>query len=190
VTGKQERLKKVVTFWRQGFVVDDGPLRSYSDPANHRFLQDVEEGYVPQELEAEAAGRELQTELVDRKHEEYKEPERPKYNAFGGSGHSLGSTASSSTAAPPPAKASSSFTLDPNAPTISIQVRFHDGTKSTAKVNTTHTIMDLRAWIESNKATPSAYDLLTGFPAKPITNNTQTVQEAGLAGAVVQQKLR
>jgi len=184
----QERLKKVVTFYRQGFVIDDGPLRPYNDPNNARFLQDVEEGYVPQELEAEAAGRELQTELVDKKHEEYKEPEKPRYNAFGGSGHSLTSD-SPSTAAPAPAKANTTFNFDPSAPTVSIQVRFHDGTKATAKLNTSHTIMDLRAWIEANK--PSGpYDLLQAFPPKPLTDLNQTVVAAGLAGAAVTQRLR
>jgi UBX domain-containing protein 1 len=192
---QQDRLKKVVSFYRQGFVVDDGHLRPYADPANHEFLKDVQAGYIPRELEEEAAGRELQTELVDRKNEDYKEPEKAKYNAFGGSGHSLGATSSSAVPAPaaaavPPTKSSSTFVLDPNAPTISIQVRFHDGTKATAKVNTTHTISDLRAWIEANKPTPSAYELLSSFPPKPLSDLSQTVQAAGLSGAVVQQKLR
>jgi UBX domain-containing protein 1 len=183
-----ERLKKVITFYRNGFAVDDGPLREYSDKSNHAFLQDIQQGYIPRELEEEAAGRELQTELVDRKNEEYKEPERPKYNAFGGSGHSLGSASPSAPA--PVVSASSSFSLDPSAPIVSIQIRFHDGTKAAAKVNATHTIMDLRAWIEQNKPTPGSYDLLAGFPPKPLTDANQTVQAAGLSGGVVQQKLR
>lgn len=192
VQGKQERLKKVVTFYRQGFVVGEGPLRSYADPANHAFLKDVEEGYVPRELEAEAAGRELETELVDCKNEDYKEPEKPKYNAFGGSGHSLSSNsgASSSSAPEPPKVSSGNFVLDPEAPTISIQVRFADGSKATAKLNTTHTIMDLRAWIEQQKPISQAYDLLLAFPPKPLNDLNQTVKDAGLAGAAVTQKTR
>jgi UBX domain-containing protein 1 len=189
---QQDRLKIVVSFWRQGFSVGDGPLRPYNDPNNARFLQDVEEGYVPRELEAEAAGRELVTELVDRKTEDFKEPEKPRYNAFGGSGHSLGSTSSSSTSTsvPVPTKATTPFNLDPNSPTISVQVRFHDGTKATAKLNTSHTVLDLRAWIEANKPTSGLYDLLAGFPPKPLTDTSQNVVSAGLSGAAVTQKLR
>lgn len=191
VQGRPERLKKVVTFYRQGFVVADGPLRPYSDPANHAFLKDVQDGYVPRELEAEAAGRELETELVDCKNEDYKEPDRPRYNAFAGSGHSLGSSASTSAPAPAPvAAASNNFQLDTTAPTISVQVRFHDGSKATAKLNTTHTIMDLRAWIEQQKPVTQAYDLMLAFPPKPLTDLSQTVSAAGLAGAAVNQKLR
>lgn len=186
---QQERLKKVITFYRQGFVVDDGPLRPYTDPKNHHFLKDIEEGFVPHELEDESNGRELQTELVDMKHEDYKEPEKPKYNAFGGAGHSLASpSAASSTPAAP--KPSSSFHFDPDAPSISLQVRFHDGTRATAKLNSSHTILDLRAWIEQTKPTTQAYDLLAGFPAKPLTDASQNVVAAGLSGAAVTQKLR
>ncbi|CAN1771320.1 Plant UBX domain-containing protein 6 [Linum perenne] len=29
----------LLTFWRNGFIVDDGPLRSYEDPANSEFLE-------------------------------------------------------------------------------------------------------------------------------------------------------
>lgn len=188
--GQRERLHKVIAFYRQGFVVGDGPLRAYTDPANHRFLKDIEDGYVPKELEAEAAGRELDTELLDHKNEDYKEPERPKYNAFGGSGHSLGATPTPAEAAAPPLKSTSNFQLDPNAPTISVQVRFHDGSKATAKLNTTHTIMDLRAWIEQQKPISQAYDLMLAFPPKPLSDLNQTVQAAGLAGAAVNQKLR
>ena len=34
----------VITFWRQGFVVDDGPLRKYDEPSNESFLKDIDEG--------------------------------------------------------------------------------------------------------------------------------------------------
>lgn len=192
VPKKQERLQKVITFYRQGFVVSDGPLRLYTDPANQQFLKDIEEGYVPRELEAEAAGRELQTQLIDKKHEEYKEPEKPKVVAFSGSGHTLGSTSSSSSTSSAPAvpAAKTPFHFDPDQPSITVQVRFADGTRGTAKLNTTHKIIDLRSWIESTKPTTSPYDLLAGFPPKPLTNLEQTVQEAGLSGAAVTQKCR
>lgn len=31
----------VITFWRTGFSIDDGPLRKFDDPANKPFLEDV-----------------------------------------------------------------------------------------------------------------------------------------------------
>lgn len=37
---------RVLTFYRQGFTIDDGPLRSYTDPAEAEFLADIGKGYT------------------------------------------------------------------------------------------------------------------------------------------------
>ena len=34
----------VITFWRQGFTVDEAPLRKYEEPSNAQFLRDIEKG--------------------------------------------------------------------------------------------------------------------------------------------------
>jgi hypothetical protein len=36
-----------VTMYRNGFVVDDGPLRDFNSPDNAQFLQAIERGQVP-----------------------------------------------------------------------------------------------------------------------------------------------
>lgn len=36
-----------LTFWRDGFSVEDGELMRYDDPANDQILADINEGYVP-----------------------------------------------------------------------------------------------------------------------------------------------
>ncbi len=36
-----------VVLYRNGFVVDDGPLRDFHEPANTRFLNDLMRGVVP-----------------------------------------------------------------------------------------------------------------------------------------------
>ena len=35
-----------LTFWRDGFSVEDGPLLRYDDPANSETLKAIDEGYV------------------------------------------------------------------------------------------------------------------------------------------------
>mmetsp|Transcript_26545 Transcript_26545/g.68541 ORF Transcript_26545/g.68541 Transcript_26545/m.68541 type:complete len:230 (+) Transcript_26545:87-776(+) len=45
-----------ITFWRDGFTVDDGPLRRSDDPENAQFLADINRGQVPRELEASSGG--------------------------------------------------------------------------------------------------------------------------------------
>lgn len=36
--------------WRDGFSVNDGPLRAYSDPSNREFLDSIRRGEIPTEL--------------------------------------------------------------------------------------------------------------------------------------------
>lgn len=37
-----------VTLYRNGFTVDDGPLRDFTSPANASFLRAIEQGNVPE----------------------------------------------------------------------------------------------------------------------------------------------
>ena len=56
---------------------------------------------------------------------------------------SSGSSTGSSSATPPP-----SIPLDPSQPTTSLQIRLADGTRLTAKFNHTHTVNDVRQFID------------------------------------------
>lgn len=38
-------------FYKNGIIVQDGPLRSYEDPATTSFLKDILDGYFPSELQ-------------------------------------------------------------------------------------------------------------------------------------------
>jgi hypothetical protein len=38
---KPQTVTKVITFYKQGFTVNDGPLRRFEDPENSKFLEDV-----------------------------------------------------------------------------------------------------------------------------------------------------
>jgi UBX domain-containing protein 1 len=169
--------------------VNDGPLRRYDDQANQAFLEDINQGYVPHELEEEAQGQEVHVELADKKMEDFKEPEKPKYLAFGGSGYSMSSSSSSAApvATPAPKKA---VVIDESKPVTTIQIRLADGTRLVAKFNHDHTVLDIRSFIELAQKTTSAYDLVGGFPPKPLTDANQTIKEAGLLGAAVNQKMR
>jgi UBX domain-containing protein 1 len=33
-----------LTFWKDGFSLDDGPLRDFNDPANKPFLASIQKG--------------------------------------------------------------------------------------------------------------------------------------------------
>jgi len=193
----KKKSTRTLTFWKNGFTVDEGQLRRFDDPRNREFLEDIEQGLAPREFEEEAGGEPVSINLVDRKTEEWQPPPEPKIKPFSGSGYSL--SASSSASAPPPSAAplapsgkKSGLTVDPNQPTTSLQLRLHDGTRLVAKFNHTHTVQDIRNFVDAALPASSSmqYDLMTAFPNKVLTDNTASIQAAGLQGAVIMQKPR
>ncbi|TPX65337.1 hypothetical protein CcCBS67573_g08165 [Chytriomyces confervae] len=129
-----------------------------------------------------------------------------KMKAFSGAGHRLGSEApaesssalpggfpsssSSSSAAPAPAPAvSAAISVDPNAPTTSIQIRLADGTRLVARMNHTHTVGDLRSFVQASRPGQGAFAIMTTFPNRDLTEDGVSLKEAGLLNAVVVQRM-
>ena len=187
-----------ITFWKNGFTVDDGPLRSTEDPANKAFLASVENGRVPAELEAKAkeavrsTGTVLNIGLHDKRSEMFVEP---PYRAFGGAGASLGSAGSP--APPKSALVSASagagrvVTVDEAAEKTTMQVKLCNGKREKIVLNLTHTVADLQSKVASFNATPpgKGFTLSAGFPPKPLADPNQTIEQAGLKMASIDQKV-
>jgi len=130
-------------------------------------------------------------DLIDKRGEDWKEP--PKvFNAFSGSGQALGRTSNTPTPASTPSNTNSQATIsikiDDSQPTTSIQIRLANGERLQAKFNLTHTVKDIRAFIDGNKPSNIKYQLMTSYPQKVFTEENQSIQEAGLAGSVLIQK--
>ena len=139
----------MLTFWRNGFSLDDGPLRSFEDPDNAAFLANIRQGRVPPELKAQF-GQAVNLAVADKSGEDYVPPPK-KLKPFGGQGNRLGSVdpdapasvvAAALTPAPAPAaapaaassssassSAPASSVVDESAPTTTIQIRLADGTR-------------------------------------------------------------
>eukprot|EP00092_Neocalanus_flemingeri_P019837 GFUD01021488.1.p1 GENE.GFUD01021488.1~~GFUD01021488.1.p1 ORF type:complete len:229 (-),score=87.61 GFUD01021488.1:208-894(-) len=122
-------------------------------------------------------------------------------NTFQGSGNVLGSIAPS--VAPPSASpsldpvqaekaAQQACKLSDTGPVANIQVRLADGSRLIVKLNHTHTVADLRLYIHTARPQYAGvqYTLLTTFPNKELTDNTQTMASAGLVGAAVLQRIK
>jgi UBX domain-containing protein 1 len=189
---KKGPVNKKISFYKNGFTIDDGPLRNYNDPQNASFLSDINKGIIPRELEHEAQNGDMQISLEDKKHEDWKEPPKPKVVPFSGHGNTLSSTSTSTYAAP---EVSSSpvkpvqFSVDESQPITTLQIRLHDGTRMVAKFNQTHTVADVRRFVEMAKKTPP-FDLMTSFPTKVLADSNQSLKDAGLINATVVQKLK
>ncbi|KAL3624670.1 Plant UBX domain-containing protein 4 [Castilleja foliolosa] len=192
-----EIVNRSITFWRNGFTIDDGPLRRLDDPENAPFLESIMKSECPKELAP--ADRRTQVHVnLTRKEEDYRQPEQRQL-PFHGVGRTLGSTNATTpvesnsvttvlTTAPAP---SFGLIVNQDEPCTSIQLRLADGTRMVSRFNHRHTIRDIRGFIDASRPDgPRAYQLQTmGFPPKQLTDLDQTVEEAGIANSVVIQKL-
>ncbi|CAN0914406.1 Plant UBX domain-containing protein 5 [Linum grandiflorum] len=194
-----EFVNHTIMLWRNGFTVNDGPLRRLNDPANAEFLESIKKSECPTELAPEDSRTKVHLNLV-RRDENYTKQEPPKKKAaFKGVGRTLtdssdGASASEPRTAPPLSTAplpSSGLTVDSSAPTTSIQLRLADGTRMVSRFNLHHTVRDVRGFIMASRPGEAQdFQLQTmGFPPKQLTDPDQTIQDAGIANSVVIQKL-
>jgi UBX domain-containing protein 1 len=201
--GVPESVTKTLTFWRDGFSIEDGPLMRYDDPANQEILRAIQSGIAPTHLMGIQQGQRTNVHVYKRMDEDYVAPKK-KVVPFGGHGNRLGSptpaTEHSTPAAPPvtTAAASSSsqaaptpsVTIDSAQPSSSLQIRLGDGSRLVSRFNHTHTVGDVYSFVNSSSLPSRSrnYVLQTTFPNKELTDHSQTVKEAGLVNAVVVQK--
>lgn len=166
-----------ITMWRNGFTINNGPLRPSDDPLNKKFLDEIARGVCPEELKVGATD-DVPVSVTDKRGEDYSPPTAAGYG-----------TAPRKAAAPAKienaiaAGGDGSVTVDSSKPTTKIQIRFHDGSKKAQEFNQDHTVGDLRSFCA--QVTGQAMTVKGGFPPKPLTDDSQTLKDAGLCGAAV-----
>jgi len=210
---EQELAIRRVTLWRNGFNIEDGPLRDYEDPANQTLVRQLIEGTAPPELINIRFGQPVDVRIDERRNEDYV-PSNVPSQAFSGSGQRLGAPSSGptgSSASMPGAfqgspsgvspssepersldSAQTIFEVSNEQPTTRILVRFADGTRETVTMNLTHTVADIRNFInfsrrESNSR-PYTITSTNTFPPRALDDDSKTVKDAKLEKSVVMQK--
>ncbi|XP_073055988.1 plant UBX domain-containing protein 4-like [Primulina eburnea] len=198
-TGPQqpESIVHNIVFWRNGFTVNDGPLRRLNDPENAPFLESIRKSECPKELEPADRRSSVHVNLI-RREENRPEIEAPRIS-FQGVGRTLGSNSATEPVpettgpatlhgAPSP---SQGLVVDRSQPSTAIQLRLADGTRMIARFNHHHTIADIRSFIDASTTRGSrTYQLQSvGFPPKILSDHSQTIEQAGLLNSVVIQKL-
>jgi len=192
----------VLKLWRNGFSVDDGPLRSYEDAANADFLRSIKMGEIPRELLSLARGGEVNLNMEDHRQEEFVATKKP-VKAFAGEGHRLGGVAPEMTPSTTPITggisskkedeeaAQRELELDESRSFTSIQIRLVDSSRLVLKINTDQLVARIRQFIcrarPAMAATP--FILLTTFPNKELDNENATIAEASLQNASIVQRL-
>eukprot|EP00301_Raphidiophrys_heterophryoidea_P027225 c9554_g1_i1.p1 GENE.c9554_g1_i1~~c9554_g1_i1.p1 ORF type:complete len:373 (+),score=81.48 c9554_g1_i1:27-1121(+) len=190
VIGDSTPIIRTLTFWSDGFSVDDGPLREFNDSANASLLRQIHSGVAPRELmDPTQPWREVEINLVDKKTEKFTPPPK-KFHAFEGGGQTLSSGHRSvSVSAPSENLSARGLVIDECAPITNVSIRIANGTRMIARFNHTHTVADLYAFVRSAQSTRQQFELVTTFPHNVLTNMQVTLQDAHLLNANVVQKL-
>lgn len=181
---ESSQVRRTITMYRDGFIVDDGPYRRLDDPANADFLRSLAQGRTPAELMSGADRGNVTVGLIDKRKEEYVE----QFQSFSGQGAALGSSAVQGNTVDP-SSLPEPATLDGGRPSTSIQVRLPSGQRKVVKINLDCTVLQLAAHVGpllGGDSTP--FQMVSGFPPKPLEDFTVSVEEAGLKGAQVQIK--
>ncbi|KAJ7112976.1 hypothetical protein C8R44DRAFT_710777 [Mycena epipterygia] len=196
-----------LTFWRDGFTVEDGPLMRYDDPEHAEVLAAIHSGLAPPALLNVRPGQPVEVVVAKRTGEDYVAPR----GAWGAGGVRLGapvpdlassssgaSTSSATSTSGAAVSATTSFVtatsttpapvVDESAPIAQVQVRLADGGRLLARLNAHHTVADLRAFIDSTHPSTRAYTLHTAFPARALEEGMGLGAE-GLGGSVVLQRV-
>ncbi|KAL9709046.1 protein phosphatase regulator [Leucoagaricus gongylophorus] len=208
---EDEVVTRTITLWKDGFQIEDGDLMRYDDPNNVQILESINAGAAPIHLLNVRPGQPVELRINPRQQELYDPPTGVRM--FGGSGQRLGApvpelVSSSSpssmvgsfpvpaaTITPPPTSSQGAgilnrLAVDLSQPTTSIQVRLADGTRIVCRMNLTHTIGDIRSFVNASRLENASrpYTIGTTFPNRVLEDNTETIENAGLANSVVVQR--
>ncbi|XP_073535431.1 UBX domain-containing protein 2B isoform X1 [Phyllobates terribilis] len=187
----------LLKLWSNGFSLDDGELRSYTDPVNAQFLESVKRGEIPLELQRMVHGGQVRLDMEDHQDQEYVKP-RLKFKAFSGEGKKLGSLTPEIISTPSsPEEEHKPFLnteveLDEHVPTTKIQIRLADGSRLIQRFNLSHRIVDIRHFIIQCRSDFAQTDfvLVTTFPNTELTDEDQTLEEANILNTVILQRMK
>ncbi|TFY72063.1 hypothetical protein EVG20_g941 [Dentipellis fragilis] len=180
---EQETAIRHLTFWRDGFSIEDGELMRYDDPAHAQILNEINSGRAPPSILNVLPGQPVEVRITKRLSEDFVPSAHAPAAAFAGSGHRLGSPlptfAGGASAAPALLRRAA---LHPRSPT--------DGTRMVCRMNLTHTVGDIRNFINASRPEnlARAYTINTTFPNRVLEDNAATIEGAGLANSVVLQR--
>ncbi|XP_062981298.1 UBX domain-containing protein 2A [Elgaria multicarinata webbii] len=185
-----------VTLWKNGFTVNDGELRSYTDVANQHFLDSIKKGQLPLELQKICDKEEVNVKVDDKKDEVYT-LRKPVFHPFSGQGHRLGSAtpriiSKAEREVDEMEKRKPTVVLNYSEPITRVQIWFADGRRIVQKFNISHRISHVRDFITNYEGRQgrSPFTLTTSLPFRELLNESLTLEQANLKNAVVVQRLK
>lgn len=176
-----------ITLYSNGFTVEGGEFRDYATEENKEFMKELNKGYVPKELR-EKYNKPIGVALEDRRKDTFKLPPPPKYVAYSGEGQNLGGTQGTGGSVNKDV-ADGMPKVNEDMPTTKVQIRFHNGERTSLTLNMTHTVADIHAFVMNAAPVEGEYQLVSGFPPKPLNDPSLTIEQAKLKNAALTQKI-
>ena len=150
-------------------------------------MKELNEGYVPKELK-EKYNKKIGVALEDKRDKMYRPPTPPAYVAYSGAGQAVSDVQGVGGQVNKDA-VDGKPVVDENAPKTNLQIRFHNGERATLAVNMTHTVGDIHSFVMCAAPVDGEYQLISGFPPKPLDDPSKTIEQAGLKNAAITQKI-
>ena len=152
----------------------------------NKFIKELSDGFVPSEIQNKYKGKKVDVSLDDKRKDKYRPPTPPAYVAYSGAGTSMGATESIGLEVN---KETGLPVVDESQPSTTLQIRFHNGDRQVVAFNLSHTVADIHTYLMQAAPVDGSYQLVSGFPPKPIENPDQTIEAAGLKSAAITQKI-
>ena len=176
--------KLKLSLYKNGFILDNGEFRNKSEPANKKFMEEIEKGYIPNELVKKGI-TDLGIEMDDHRDENYEPPkEEKKFQAFTGLGKSISSVNTEGLHV----NKNATSNVDRSKPTCKVNIRLFNGEVVSEDFNLSQTLQDVINFVKK-KSGSNNFSLLDGFPPRPLTGYNKTIQELHLEGSLLTQKI-
>ena len=176
--------KLKLSLYKNGFIMDNGEFRNKNEPANKKFMEEIEKGYIPNELVKKGI-TDLGIEMDDHRDENYEPPkEEKKFQVFTGLGKSISSVNTEGLHV----NKNATSNVDRSKPTCKVNIRLFNGEVVSEDFNLNQTLQDVINFVKK-KSGSNNFSLLDGFPPRPLTTYNKTIQELHLEGSLLTQKI-
>ena len=81
------------------------------------------------------------------------------------------------------------FNVDNSSPKTKINIRLHTGEIVTQEFNLYHSVGDILSFVKSLAPVTGEFQLVEGFPPKPLTDMNKTIEQLRLQNTTLSQRL-
>ena len=179
----------IITLYSNGFIVsdDESNFRSYNDPQNKKFLEEMKSGNVPIEMR-EKHPNGLEVGLQDKRSQEYALP-KPKKEFFKGGGVALDDNQSN--VVKKEVKIGDlgdvNIKLNKDEKTHELCIKFPDGSRKIFKVNPSTKFGEVKLVLR-NAIGNNNFKVCYAFPPKEIVGDEKSLLELDLLDSSVNVK--